>query len=141
MPIKLSMFVLLIVLLGCRSVTFHSARESRYGDGVHVRKVTLAETQQYLVCFSEISNDALTGVSCQNNIGVALFSAGIEDGKTQVQKTTPLFSTKTIQRVIDVLTVALFKQRDTDLKKYRLTQQGKIASVTMHNKAVARISQ
>ncbi len=108
-----------LFLAGCQSVIYHPSAAARFTDGVYTRKVRLQDAdasraagEKMLTCYSEIKQGKLAGVVCQNALGISLFAAGTDqrgDALT-VEKTHPHYSNRHIQRVIDVLTLALFEK-------------------------------
>lgn len=132
-------FFLPLFLLACQSLHFHSASQAIDGDNVYIRQVKLAD-EQPLICYSEIKGDALTGVSCQNAMGVGIFAAGIKDNTLQLQKTTPFFSRHKVQSVVDALTLTLF-QKTPALSQYRVSQNGKTRVIKKDGQVLAEVSQ
>ncbi len=140
-----------LFLAGCQSVIYHPSAVARFADGVYTRKVRLHDTdasraavEKTLTCYSEIKQGKLAGVVCQNALGISLFAAGVDRrGDTlSVEKTHPHYSNRRIQRVIDVLTLALFEKPDAPyLRTFNVKKQDDKLVIVHNQKRIAEVFQ
>ncbi|PID62911.1 MAG: hypothetical protein CR974_03110 [Gammaproteobacteria bacterium] len=107
--IKLAAALFAIALLaGCQTLTFPKTGQAKKPDDMYVTRVALRDTSP-LNCYSHIKNGRLDAVSCETTVGIPVFSAGREQGKIVLDKTSPRVDNTTVQRVINHLTQTLFE--------------------------------
>ncbi len=75
-------FITAMALTGCASRTIKLNAHSTAYDGVLTQSIQFTHAKQthQWVCYSEIRAQQLTGISCQNDTALPLFSGGLVDG-------------------------------------------------------------
>ncbi len=122
---RLVFFIFFLLLSGCATAVLNVSHvtQASQADGVHSRQVVLDEqlgrklgrqldglwekTRQF-VCYAELNKAHLQGVSCQNELGFVVFSAGIQQEAFVFEITNPLFSESKARFITDLLRLDLF---------------------------------
>ncbi len=114
---------IIALLWGCTTLTIHTQPPSQTQDGLYTRQVILnqPDSNTTISCYVEINSQKIHGVSCQNDLGVILFSAGTQTNTTTNGKGKEgndfIFSTNRLllsasdaQRIVDMLSIDVFKK-------------------------------
>lgn len=138
------------LLAGC-TVAPLNVREvgsTTLADGVHIRQVRLDkrldsrwEKSQQLICYAELQQSRLHGISCQNDLGFVLFSGGISGKQFIFERNNPLFSEAKARFVTDLLRLDLFENAPFS-PRYRLTKTAEQTTISdSQGNSVAEVRQ
>lgn len=142
--------VLLGGLTGCAIAPLNVSNvgQTQLADGVVVRQVQLDkrldsswEKTQQLVCYAELQQSQLHGVSCQNDLGFVVFSGGQQQGEFIFERNNPLFSEGKARFITDLLQLDLFENYQFN-PRYRIKKTDKQTLLSdSDGKAVAEVKQ
>lgn len=142
---RLLLFFTVSFLLACTHVPFSvkDSREPQQADGLYQYKVELVAQAQSYICFVELANQQMSGLSCQNELGFAEFSGGQTDKGLVLELTNPTLNKAQAQFIVDLLRLSVFEQYAL-ITKDKLTitkKKGNIEIMNADNQLLFRVSQ
>ena len=109
-----SLLIILLFLQACTKQQFLVKGINSEYQGVLTHSININwkdDAQQILlICFSEINDKRLIGISCQNDTGFHLFSGGMKGADFTLEKVSQFVLKIDSQTIVSYMKIALFSE-------------------------------
>ena len=125
MKIQLSGVILLLCLTSCANRPVKLIAHTTDFNGLITQSVQFeqrGETHQW-VCYSEIIDQVIHGISCQNDTALPLFSGGMVEGEFQFEYPSRFLLKIQPQNVLSYIKMSLFNHLEFNQKTISLVKQ------------------
>jgi len=141
MPRRLKTFLvtcLLLSLTACmtRSIKL-TAKQTAY-DGLVIQSVVFITKQQQhqWVCYTELRAQVITGISCQNDTALPLFSGGLVAGEFEYDYPSRLLLKIQPANMLAYIKISLFDELQYNLSHLSITKQTNQSQIDDHQRKI-----